>query len=591
MTLNRTQLPIRALEQIDDVCHAFEQQWQNGTPAEIESLVPSDWSAEARHLLIAELLVLEIDYQRKGGQEPNWDEYAGRFPDHESILRDARQVATSPARRFQPPSPAEIGKHFPGLEIISLLGAGGMGAVYKAKQTGLDRTVALKILPQELGQDMRFALRFTREARILAKLNHPNIVAVHEFGVVDTMYYFFMEYVDGTNLREVVQNKRLAPEQALAIVPHLCDALQFAHDQGIVHRDIKPENILIGKDGSVKIADFGLSRVVQNESFETGLTQAHQILGTPRYMAPEQFEMSRKVDHRADIYSLGVVFYEMLTGEVPTGRFEPPSHKVSIDVRLDEIVMRTMERQPDRRYQAASDVKSDVASVVESASPLNVTDLHPHSSRAQHLVAASAVNTPVAQQEVAARLLLSRRELMERVQATLRPLRWGKYLQIACGIGLIGLGVQCWAPQPHIAHRLVSGLTLHVYGIVMIGAAGHVLTRLRRIDFTQPLLSIQNQLDVVRLAHVQVNPWIGFPWWLLWLPVAVALGGDFVMLPFSLWPSLLIGLVGWAFSWWAYRRWIHPGRDSATRWSAPRVGRSLSHAHATLDEMAQAGIT
>ena len=249
------------------------------------------------------------------------------------------------------------------LEIISLLGAGGMGAVYKARQKGLDRLVALKILPEEFGHDVKFALRFTREARTLAKLNHPNIVSVHEFGNVDDVYYFLMEFVDGSTLRDVVRAGQLAPEHALAIVPHLCDALQYAHDQGFVHRDIKPENILMAKDGSVKIADFGLSRIVGNENQATALTQTHQVLGTPRYMAPEQFEGSHRVDHRADIYSLGVVFYEMLTGELPIGRFAVPSQKVQIDVRLDEVVLRTLEKEPQRRYQAASEIKSDLQSI------------------------------------------------------------------------------------------------------------------------------------------------------------------------------------------------------------------------------------
>ncbi len=200
-----------------------------------------------------------------------------------------------------------------------------MGVVYKARQSGLDRLVALKILPAEFDHDVKFALRFTREARTLAKLSHPNIVSVYEFGNVEDTYYFLMEFVDGSTLRDVVSAGQLSPEHALAIVPHLCDALQYAHDKGIVHRDIKPENILIAVDGVVKIADFGLSRILGNEGQQEMLTGTHQIMGTPRYMAPEQFEGSRGVDHRADIYSLGVVFYEMLTGELPIGRFPAPS--------------------------------------------------------------------------------------------------------------------------------------------------------------------------------------------------------------------------------------------------------------------------
>ena len=155
----------------------------------------------------------------------------------------------------------------------------------------------------------------------------------------------------------------LTPQQALAIVPQICEALQFAHDEGVVHRDIKPENILLDKRGRVKIADFGLAKLAAGSPDEFTLTGTHQVMGTPHYMAPEQMEGSHAVDHRADIYSLGVVFYEMLTGEVPMGHFEPPSKKVEIDVRLDEVVLRALDREPERRYQHASEVKTDVESI------------------------------------------------------------------------------------------------------------------------------------------------------------------------------------------------------------------------------------
>ena len=271
---------------------------------------------------------------------------------------------------FVAPSPEELAQHFPQFEIVELLGKGGMGAVYKARQPKLDRYVALKILPPEVGKDPAFAERFTREARALAMLNHSCIVAVYDFGDADGLYYFVMEYVDGANLRQTLETGELTPPEALAIVPQICDALQFAHDEGVVHRDIKPENILIDKRGRVKIADFGLAKLLRVDAEDSAaekpftLTATHEVMGTPRYMAPEQMQGSSAVDHRADIYSLGVVFYEMLTGELPIGRFEPPSKKVRIDVRLDEVVLRTLESTPDRRYQHASDVKTEVESIV-----------------------------------------------------------------------------------------------------------------------------------------------------------------------------------------------------------------------------------
>jgi hypothetical protein len=153
------------------------------------------------------------------------------------------------------------------------------------------------------------------------------------------------------------------------VVPHLCDALQYAHDEGIVHRDIKPENILVDVKGRVKIADFGIAKLVRETPEELALTGTHQVVGTPQYMAPEQMAGSHAVDHRADIYSLGVVFYEMLTGELPVGRFQVPSKKVKVDVRLDEVVLRTLEKEPALRYQKVSDVKTDVQRLSVAGAP------------------------------------------------------------------------------------------------------------------------------------------------------------------------------------------------------------------------------
>jgi predicted Ser/Thr protein kinase len=269
---------------------------------------------------------------------------------------------------FVPPTTDELAARFPQLDILELIGQGGMGAVYKARQKGLDRMVALKVLPP-VGHDPAFAERFTREARALARLNHPNIVAVHDFGQADGLYYLVMEYVEGVNLRQTIRGGSLTPKDALAIVPQLCGALQFAHDDGIVHRDIKPENILLDKPGRVKIADFGLAKLLGRDPAQDRLTASQQVMGTPRYMAPEQMEGSREVDHRADIYSLGVVFYELLTGELPLGRFAPPSQKVQVDVRLDEVVLRALEKDPQRRYQHASEVGTDVEAIAAGARP------------------------------------------------------------------------------------------------------------------------------------------------------------------------------------------------------------------------------
>ncbi|MDR3458165.1 MAG: protein kinase [Verrucomicrobiae bacterium] len=283
------------------------------------------------------------------------------------------QVDAEPAA--QPPLPPEqIAPHFPQLEIMECLGRGGMGVVYKARQITLNRIVALKLLAPERVRDPQFAERFTREAQALAALNHSNIVTIYDFGQAGGFYYLLMEFVDGVNLRQLLRTRKFTPEEALAIVPPLCDALQFAHDRSIVHRDIKPENLLLDKAGRVKVADFGIAKmlgtvhagshagasVVPENATETAV-------GTPGYSAPEQKTDPQRVDSRADIYSLGVVFYEMLTGELPGKRIEPPSRKVQIDVRLDEIVLRALEKKPELRYQQVNDVKTCVETIVRSA--------------------------------------------------------------------------------------------------------------------------------------------------------------------------------------------------------------------------------
>ena len=294
----------------------------------------------------------------------------------ECLIKSGFPTGTEPGvsseaagERFVPPTVEEIAQLFPQLEILGFIGKGGMGAVYKARQPALDRFVALKVLPPAVAGDPGFAERFNREARALARLNHPNIVAVHDFGQAGTLHYLVMEFVDGANLREVEHAGRLSPEQALAIVPQICEALQFAHNEGIVHRDIKPENLLMDKKGRVKITDFGIAKIVGVTTGKVSLTGVKDVVGTPHYMAPEQIEKPLTVDHRADIYSLGVVFYEMLTGELPLGKFQPPSKKVQIDVRLDEVVLQALEKEPEHRYQHASQVKTAVETIAGTPPP------------------------------------------------------------------------------------------------------------------------------------------------------------------------------------------------------------------------------
>lgn len=261
---------------------------------------------------------------------------------------------------WSPPTPEYLATLFPRWEILGLLGRGGMGAVYHARQPDLDRDIAIKLLPIETSSDEAFVQRFQREARTLAKLRHPNIVGLHEFGTTSAGHpYFVMEYVNGTTLAEKIGT--LAVPEALEIIRQACDALTHAHSLGIVHRDIKPSNILIDTAGHIKIADFGLAKWDQPQGPAMTLSRTGNFMGTPEYAAPEQVKDAAHADHRADIYSLGVLFYEMLTGERPRGLFRPPSAKSGSDPRLDPVVLRALRENPGERYQAAADLHAEIA--------------------------------------------------------------------------------------------------------------------------------------------------------------------------------------------------------------------------------------
>ena len=266
---------------------------------------------------------------------------------------------------WEPPDAGHAARLFPQWEIRSLLGRGGMGAVYLARQPELDRLVAVKILPIEACTDEAAVERFRREARTLAKLRHPGIVMLHESGVTPEGHVFFvMEYVDGMPLSEWLAAGKLDVPKAVDVVRQVCDALAYAHGCGVIHRDIKPSNILIDRSGQVKLADFGLARW-DGGTTEPGmeLSRTGMFVGTPAYTAPEQARDATRVDHRADLYSLGVLLYEMLTGEVPRGVFQKPSSKVGSDERLDEVVRRALQERPEDRYQQASQIQQDVAAV------------------------------------------------------------------------------------------------------------------------------------------------------------------------------------------------------------------------------------
>ncbi len=273
---------------------------------------------------------------------------------------------------WEPPLPDELQAMLPQYEITDILGRGGMGAVYKGRQAKLNRTVAIKVLPETLtaeGDEMNYAKRFEQEAQAMAQLDHPAIISVHDFGETSAgQLYFVMEFIDGMDIRQYLQQQggRLSQNDSIAIIAHVLDALAYAHSHGIVHRDIKPANILLNRDGRVKIADFGLAkRFDGTDESARGLTMTNMVLGTPDFLAPEALETDRVVDHRADLYAVGVMLYQLLTGKLPRGAFDLPSEMFpDLDPRLDDIFVKAFSPDPDLRYPDASAVRADLDEVL-----------------------------------------------------------------------------------------------------------------------------------------------------------------------------------------------------------------------------------
>ncbi len=286
-------------------------------------------------------------------------------PDATAIKSDDT-VARSQAG-FTPLTPAELTARFPNLEVTELLGKGGMGLVYKGRQPFLDRIVAIKVIRPDLRTDDAFQERFLREARALAKLRHPFIVTVFDVFKSEDLYCLVMEYVEGSTLRELLERKdrSITERDVLDYVPQITEALQHAHEAGIVHRDIKPENVLVDSRGRVRLVDFGLATLLDHGTQTPGPGD-DRVVGTLCYMAPEQITMPHAVDHRADIYSTGVVFYEMLARELPGSDRVPPSRKSGTDPRLDPIVLRSIEKERDRRYQEARLMQVDITNLART---------------------------------------------------------------------------------------------------------------------------------------------------------------------------------------------------------------------------------
>lgn len=262
------------------------------------------------------------------------------------------------------PAPEVLNQMIPQGRYLAdaIIGMGGMGVVYRGIQVSLNRPVALKLLRKGDGAAYAFEDRFRREAIAMGQLTHPNIVAIYDFDVIEQDYLFFvMEFVDGTDLAEIMRTGGMTPQLTLMLLPQICHALEYAHSRGIVHRDIKPANIMVTRRGEVKVTDFGLAK--KFDQMNSFVTMTNMIMGTPEYAAPEQVDAHREVDHRADIYALGVMIYQMLTGQLPRGSWQPPSVKPGVDPRLDAIVIKAMMQDRNQRFQSITEMRHAIEDI------------------------------------------------------------------------------------------------------------------------------------------------------------------------------------------------------------------------------------
>ena len=255
-------------------------------------------------------------------------------------------------------------------EVQGELGRGGMAKVYRGTDTVLGRPVAVKVLSAQYTDDANFVTRFRREAQAAARLNHPNLVQVYDTGSDDGVHYIVMEYVDAKTVADLLSGGHIMPDRAAELAEAVCDALVVAHAHGVVHRDIKPANIMVTRNGQVKVTDFGIARVTSNET----VAQTAAVLGTASYLSPEQAQ-GGPIDQRSDLYSLGCVLYEMLTGRPPFTADSPvavaskhvleqapPPSRLNPDVtpQLDAVVMRALSKNPDNRYHDAEEMRADL---------------------------------------------------------------------------------------------------------------------------------------------------------------------------------------------------------------------------------------
>jgi serine/threonine protein kinase len=405
------QLPLPAKRRIDAVCQRFEAAWRAGRPR-LEDFCAGADSSE-RPVLLAELLYIEVEYRTRAGEQPRAEDYLGRFPDDETVVRAvlpdpveaARHTAEGlPAGTTQPAGTAgSAPRTVPGYEVLGELGQGGMGVVFKARHLALNRLVALKFIRATGTAAARYRERFRLEAEVVARLRHPNIVQIYDIGEVDGQCFLALEYAEGGSLRERLAGSSLPSRAAVLLLEPLARAVQHAHRQGVVHRDLKPANVLLihagdsitasnrpmedwrppGDLGELevplpplarcipKLTDFGLAKLLHDEASEQGLG-----VGTPNYMAPEQV-LDGEVGPACDVWGLGVVLYELLTGEPPFRAASaaetlrrvlnddplPPSKlQPGVPRALDAICLKCLAKDPAKRYAGARELAQELRS-------------------------------------------------------------------------------------------------------------------------------------------------------------------------------------------------------------------------------------
>lgn len=401
------EIALTAAQRVDRLCAEFERGWRADSPPAIEPLVDGLAGPE-RKAALRELLALELEYLQKRGTLPLGDDYRARFPDEADVVADAFRearidlFATRPFDADAATRPltggaeatGTIPTRFGSYELIREIARGGMGVVYEARPVGSERRVALKmVLTDELatGEAVR---RFRREAEAAAHLDHPHIVPIYEVGVAEGRHYFTMALVQGTTLAAELKKGPVDARRAARMVEQIADAVHYAHERGVVHRDLKPGNVLLERDGTARVMDFGLARRLGTasasaddvaESDEVAdshdamrhadLTRTGVIMGTPAYMAPEQAIAARDAGPAADIYSLGVILYAMLTGRPPflaanlgelirqlldSDPVSPREVNPAVSPALEAVCLKCLRKDPVERYATARELADDL---------------------------------------------------------------------------------------------------------------------------------------------------------------------------------------------------------------------------------------